>query len=137
MFIRSTFVCTYSLRKFRYRRGNHFCRFRGFPDGEAAGKWKFICILAGMGLFLFLKNGMLDYLLFRVPFAFLDYEKAGSLVMLENILMLLFWAFIGTQAALLCRNLQRKEEDRKDIVILISYKVIKRNKSYTSYTSSS
>ena len=66
------------------------------------------CILAGIGLFLFLKNGMPDYLFFRVPFAFLDYEKAGSLVIFENILMLLFWAFIGTHAAVLCRNLQRK-----------------------------
>ena len=66
------------------------------------------CILAGIGLFLFLKNGMPDYMFFRVPFAFLDYEKAGGLVIFENILMLLFWAFIGTQAALLCRNLQRQ-----------------------------
>ena len=84
-----------------------------------AAKWKMankvkwavsvlFCILAGLGLFLFLKNGMSDYLLFRVPFAFLDYEKAGSLVIFENILMLLFWAFIGTHAAVLCRNLQRK-----------------------------
>ena len=84
-----------------------------------AAKWKMankvkwavsalFCILAGIGLFLFLKNGMPDYLFFRVPFAFLDYEKAGSLVIFENILMLLFWAFIGTHAAVLCRNLQRK-----------------------------
>lgn len=74
-------------------------------------KWAVLalfCILAGIGLFLFMKNGMPDYLFFRVPFAFLDYEKAGGLVILENILMLLFWAFIGTQAALLCQNLHRK-----------------------------
>ena len=75
------------------------------------------CILAGIGLFLFLKNGMPDYLFFRVPFAFLDYEKAGSLVILENILMLLFWAFIGTQAALLCRNMQRKDEKKKNPLV--------------------
>jgi hypothetical protein len=41
---------------------------------------------------------------FRVPFAFLDYEKAGWLVLLENLLMLSFWAFIGTWAALICRR---------------------------------
>ncbi len=54
------------------------------------------CIVAGIGLCLFLKNGIPDYLFFRVPFAFLDYEKAGILVFLENILMLLFWVFIGS-----------------------------------------
>ena len=62
-----------------------------------------LCVVAGVGLSLFIKNGMLDYLLFRVPFAFLDYEKAGILVFFENILMLSFWAFIGTEVAFLCR----------------------------------
>ena len=63
----------------------------------------FVC-LGGIGLWLFLRNNMPDYLFFRVPFAFLDYEKAGWLVFLENLLMLLFWALIGTQAALICRS---------------------------------
>ena len=53
------------------------------------------CCIAGIGLWLFLRNNMTDYLFFRVPFAFLDYEKAGALVILENLLMLLFWAFAG------------------------------------------
>jgi len=60
--------------------------------------------VAGAGLWLFFKNGMPNYLFFRVPFAFLDYEKAGALVLLENVVMLLFWAFVGCQAALLCRR---------------------------------
>ena len=51
---------------------------------------------AAAGLWLFVKSGMIDYMLFRVPFAFLDYDKAGALVILENLLMLLFWAFAGT-----------------------------------------
>jgi hypothetical protein len=63
----------------------------------------FTCI-SGIGLWLFLRNSMPDYLFFRVPFAFLDYEKAGWLVFVENLLMLSFWAFIGTQTALICRN---------------------------------
>ena len=63
----------------------------------------FTCI-GGAGLWLFLRSGMPDYMFFRVPFAFLDYEKAGWLVLLENLLMLSFWAFIGTQAALICRR---------------------------------
>ena len=67
----------------------------------------FTCI-GGIGLWLFLRNGMPNYLLFRVPFAFLDYEKAGWLVFLENLLMLSYWAFVGTLAALICRNAGRK-----------------------------
>lgn len=61
--------------------------------------------VAGIGLWLFIKNGMPNYLFFRVPFAFLDYEKAGALVLMENVVMLLFWAFVGCQLALmLCRK---------------------------------
>ena len=59
------------------------------------------CCLAGIGLFLFLRNGWFDYMFFRAAFAFLDYEKAGVLIFLENLLMLLSWAFIGDQAAVL------------------------------------
>ena len=60
--------------------------------------------VAGVGLWLFFKNGMPNYLFFRGPFAFLDYEKAGALVLLENVVMLLFWAFVGCLVALLCRK---------------------------------
>ena len=67
------------------------------------------CCIAGIGLWLFLRNGMTDYLFFCVPFAFLDYEKAGALVLLENLVMLLFWAFTGTQCSLLCMRFGRKE----------------------------
>ncbi len=65
-----------------------------------------LCIVAGIGLFLFVKNGMLNYLFFRVPFASLDYEKAGILVFLENILILTFWVCIGTQVARGVRHLR-------------------------------
>lgn len=60
------------------------------------------CLVAGIGLWLFIRNGMIDYMLFRVPFAFLDYDKAGVLVILENVLMLLLWTFIGTWCSKLC-----------------------------------
>ena len=62
------------------------------------------CIAAGIGLFLFLRSGMADYMFFRTAFAFLDYETPGAVVLLENILMLLFWAWIGCQAAAMCRK---------------------------------
>ncbi len=68
-------------------------------------------IPAGAGLFLFFKNKIPDYLFFRVPFAFLDYEKAGILVFLENVLQLVFWGYTGTQIAALCRYCQNKTHE--------------------------
>jgi len=61
-------------------------------------------VAAGVGLCLFMRSGMVDYMLFRVPFAFLDYDKAAALVFGENLLMLLFWAFAGAQLSLLLRR---------------------------------
>ncbi len=84
----------------------------GLKD-KAKTRMILVCLFAffaGIGLYLFLRSGMADYLFFRVPFAFLDYEKAGWLVFLENLLMLLFWAFLGTGTALLCRKALRKSD---------------------------
>ena len=63
---------------------------------------------AGVGLWLFLKSGILNYLFFRVPFAFLDYEKAGVLVLLENLLILVFFAMLGTVMAVILQKRGRK-----------------------------
>ena len=76
---------------------------------KLTGKLKTVCLaiwvtLAGVGLFLFLKHGIVQYLLFRVPFAFLDYEKAAGLVLLENLLMSLLWVFIGGECTVFCRG---------------------------------
>ena len=73
----------------------------------------FACI-GGIGLYLFLKNGMPNYLFFRVPFAFLDYEKAGWQVFLENLLMLGFWALIGTETARICMNAALPAKTKKN-----------------------
>ena len=67
--------------------------------------------LAGIGFWLFLRSGMVNYLFFRVPFAFLDYGKAGWLVFFDNLLMLWFWAFTGMQTALILRGMTSKKED--------------------------
>ena len=66
-----------------------------------------LAIIAAVGLYLFLSNDIFDYLLFRTPFAFFDYDKAGWLVFLENIAILLFWAFVGLQLSDL---VQKKNE---------------------------
>ena len=71
-----------------------------------------LCFIAGIGALLFLRSGWTDYMLFRSAFAFLDYEKAGALVLLENLLMLVFWVFIGGQMAAICRQIPPAKEDR-------------------------
>ena len=65
------------------------------------------CGLAGLGLFLFLRSGMTQYMFFRSAFAFFDYERSGISVFGENILIMIFWAFTGTHIALLCRKSSR------------------------------
>ena len=68
--------------------------------------------LAGVGLYLFLKLGIGKYLLFQVPFAFLDYEKAAGLVLGENLLMMSFWVFIGRECEVLCRSVGKGTESK-------------------------
>ena len=72
-------------------------------------------VIAGIGLWLFMKNGMQNYLLFRVPFAILDYEKAAWQVFVENILILSFWVFLGAQAAAFC--LRKKNAPKSRIAL--------------------
>jgi len=62
------------------------------------------CAAAAAGLFFFLKNGIYNYLFFSVPFAFLDYEKSPVIVFIENILILLLFAFAGLILAGLCKK---------------------------------
>ena len=71
-------------------------------------------VIGGVGFWLFLRNGMPNYLFFRVPFAFLDYEKAFWLVFLENALMLSTWAFLGAELAVWCM----RRKNRKPALIL-------------------
>ena len=56
-----------------------------------------LTVPATCGLWLFVKSRMMEYLLFRTPFAMLDYDKAAGIVFLENILILFFWVIIGMQ----------------------------------------
>ena len=59
-------------------------------------------LAAAYGCYLFFRANILDYMLFRVPFAFLDYEKTKIIVIIENLFMLVFWAFPGALLAKLC-----------------------------------
>ena len=79
-----------------------------------------LTLIAGCGFWLSIKNRMTDYLFFRVPFAMLDYEKAAGIVLLENILMLIFWVFVGMQIMnLLIRNANNEKANLLFPIVLI------------------
>ena len=61
------------------------------------------------GLYLFFRSGMLNYMLFKNPFAFLDYSKAWWLVILENLAMLLAWGFAAYLLSLFLKSIKKKE----------------------------
>lgn len=61
-----------------------------------------------VGLWLFFKAQMPEYMFFRLSFAFLDYTKAWWLVILENLVMLLSWAFAAYLISLILKLIKRK-----------------------------
>ena len=73
-------------------------------------------LAAGAGLWLFLKNSYPDYLFYRVPFAFIDYDKAAWLVLLEALLIAFFWVFVGAQ---LPKLLNRRADTNRKLISLI------------------
>ncbi|MDE7104390.1 MAG: SUMF1/EgtB/PvdO family nonheme iron enzyme [Ruminococcus sp.] len=66
-------------------------------------------VISSVGLWLFLKNGIVNYIFFKTHFAFLNYEKSKSLIILENLAMLIFWTFAGSQLS----KLLQKNKDKK------------------------
>ena len=73
--------------------------------------------IAGVGFWLFIKSGITDYMLFRSPFAFFDYDKPAVLVFLENLAMLTAFAAFGACAAALMRVLAAKEKKTKKVLL--------------------
>ena len=86
--------------------------------GQVVRRVGFGCsiLAAGAGLWLFLKNSYPDYLFCRVPFAFIDYDKAVPLVLLEALLIAFFWVFIGAQ---LPKLLNRSADTSRKLISLI------------------
>ncbi len=50
---------------------------------------------SGVGLWLFIKSDIVNYIFFRTHFAFLDYSTAKWLIILQNLAMLLFFVLVG------------------------------------------
>lgn len=66
-------------------------------------------VIAGYGFYLFLNSGIINYITFKTHFAFLDYEKPAALVFLENVAMLIFFAFVAHNVASIVKNSTRNE----------------------------
>lgn len=64
--------------------------------------------ISAYGFYLFFSSDILNYMLFKNPFAFLDYTKPWWLVLLENLSMLLAWAFAAYLLSLGLKKLSRK-----------------------------
>ena len=76
-------------------------------------------LLAGAGLGFFLFNGIPDYLFFRTPFAFLDYDKPAVFVFLENLAELFFFAFLGANTVRLLQSRWKGKDGKKSRLIAL------------------
>ena len=57
-----------------------------------------------MGFYLFLKSGILDYIFLQTSYAAVDPDKTLWFSVLENFLMLSFWAYAGALLLLLIKT---------------------------------
>jgi len=67
-------------------------------------------VIAGAGFWLFIKNGIPDYILFRTHFVFFDYDKSAVMVFLENLAILISFAFLGAVCATITKARKSKYE---------------------------
>lgn len=63
-----------------------------------------LSLLAGIGLYLYINNGIHNYIFFKEAFAFFDYDKSILIVLIENLLMLLSSVFVGYVLAILSQK---------------------------------
>ncbi len=70
----------------------------------------FICISA-FGFWYFINSKITDYIFFKTPFAFFDYNKSNLLVFFENFSILIFFASMGTTIAILLKPRKKHLSD--------------------------
>ena len=76
----------------------------------------FFAAVAGVGFWLFVSNGIPDYILFRTPFAFLDYDKSAALVFAENLAILITFAFLGAACASIIKASNTKSKRKGKVL---------------------
>lgn len=74
-------------------------------------------IIAGVGLWLFIKNGIPGYITFRTHFAFLDYDKMPVLVFIENLAEMFFFVFIGANAVHILQSFNKTQQEKMNPLI--------------------
>lgn len=78
------------------------------------------------GFMLFLDSNTFDYMFMQTHFAFLDYSKAAWLVIVENLAMLITWAFMAYLLLLFVRALTAKKQNKdksKKVIVTALYAV--------------
>lgn len=68
--------------------------------------------VAGIGAWLTFKNGITDYMFFRSPFAFFDYDRSAVLVFAENLAILTAFAVFGACVAALIKAIGGRRSTR-------------------------
>lgn len=76
--------------------------FGRFKPGRVAKSLLYLAAtaIAGVGFYLFLKNGILDYIFLQTSYAAVDPDKTLWFSALENVLILSFWAYAGAMTLL-------------------------------------
>ena len=89
-------------------------------NGKVKAVFALLCtVAAGAGFRLFVKNGLPDYMFFRTPFAFLDYDKAAVLVFAENLAILTGFALLGASCTAVCKAFGKNSGKRKALLPLL------------------
>ena len=77
-------------------------------------------LLAGLGLFLFFRNGIPGYITFRTHFALFDYDKSPVLVFLENLAVMFFFIFAGANTFRLISSIGKTDKGKNPLVPVVS-----------------
>lgn len=67
-----------------------------------------MCGVAVCGFWLFIRASIFDYMLMKTQFAFLDYSKPAWQIIIENLAMLLAWAFAAFLIALFLKKMKKR-----------------------------
>lgn len=104
------------------------------------GKIAFKVILtgvSGVGLWLFLKNDIINYITFRTHFAFLDYTTAKWIIIVQNIAMLMLFVLAGYVLSEISQKGKNKKYSPKPLIWLACAVVIGTVMHFTVTDSSS
>lgn len=75
-------------------------------------------VIAGCGFWLFICNKIPDYIFFRTPFAFFDYNKTAVLIFAENLAILIAFAFLGAVCVSFIKACRSKSPERENRMLV-------------------